>query len=65
MGYTNEDNAAAIVNAYMENEMNEDRKITERELSGKGIAPEAKAAFSRKPYYVSACIGLKSRPVLR
>lgn len=65
MEYTNEDNAASIVNAYMEKEMNEYRKITDRELSGKGIAPEAKAAFSRKPYYASAGISLKSRPVLR
>ena len=49
----------------MEKEITEYRKITDQELSGKGITPEAKAAFSRKPYYASAGISLKSRPVLR
>lgn len=65
MEYENENNAASIVNAYMEKEISEYRKITDKELSGKGITPEAKAAFSRKPYYASAGISLKSRPVLR
>lgn len=65
MGYEGENNAESFVNAYMGKEIAEYRKISEKELSGKSITPEAKAAFSRKPYYASAGISLKSRPVLR
>ena len=39
MEYENENNAASIVNAYMEKEITEYRKITDQELSGKGITP--------------------------
>ena len=38
---------------------------TEKELRVGGITPEAKAAFSRKPYYGSSAINIKNRPVLK
>ena len=56
---------ARIVNAYIEREMTEYRKVTEKELRSGVIAPEAKAAFSRKPYYGTSVINIKNRPVLR
>lgn len=56
--------AAQIVNEYMERELTEYKKVTEQDLRN-GIAPEAKAAFNRKPYYNSSMFHLKSRPVLR
>ncbi len=65
MDFINEKGAARIVNAYMEREMTEYRKVTEKELQGGGIAPEAKAAFSRKPYYGGSQLNIKNRPVLR
>lgn len=65
MGYEGENNAESLVNAYIGKEIAEYRKISEKELNGKSITPEARAAFSRKPYYASAGISLKSRPVLR
>lgn len=57
--------AARIVSTYIEKEMTEYRKVTEKELRVGGIAPEARAAFSRKPYYGASAINLKNRPVLR
>ncbi|MDE6364216.1 MAG: hypothetical protein K2O40_07030 [Lachnospiraceae bacterium] len=54
-----------IVGAYIEREVSECRRVTEKELSAGGIAPEARAAFSRKPYYSSASLNVKNRPVLR
>lgn len=65
MDFINEKGAARIVNTYIEKEMSEYRRVTEKELRSGGIAPEAKAAFSRKPYYGAASINLKNRPVLR
>ena len=43
--------AEQVVSDYIEREISEYKKITEQELAGTGIAPEAKEAFSRKPYY--------------
>lgn len=57
--------AARLVNAYIEREMSEYRKVTEKELRSGRIAPEAKAAFSRKPYYGGSALNIKNRPVLR
>lgn len=54
-----------IMGAYIEREVSECRKVTEKELSAGEIAPEARAAFSRKPYYGSASMNFKNRPVLR
>ncbi len=65
MDFVSEKGAARIVNAYIEREMTEYRKVTEKELRSGVIAPEAKAAFSRKPYYGGSVIKIKNRPVLR
>ena len=65
MDFVNEKGAAQIVGAYIEREMSEYRRVTEKDLRVGGIAPEAKAAFSRKPYYGASSINLKKRPVLR
>lgn len=43
--------AEQVVSDYIEREISEYRKMTEQELTSRGIAPEAKEAFSRKPYY--------------
>ncbi len=47
----------------MEKDVTESRKVTERELAA-GVAPAARQAFSRKPYYNMAGSFLK-KPVLR
>ena len=65
MDFVSEKGAARIVNAYIEREMTEYRKVTEKELRSGAIAPEAKAAFSRKQYYGGSVINIKNRPVLR
>lgn len=65
MDFMNEKDAARIVSVYIERERAEYRKVTEKELRVGGITPEAKAAFSRKPYYGSSSINIKNRPVLR
>lgn len=65
MDLMNERGAARIVNAYIEREISEYRKMTEKDLRTGGITPEAKAAFSRKPYYDVSPTSIKSRPVLR
>lgn len=57
--------AARIVGEYIEREMSEIKRMTERELTGSSIAPAAKEAFNRKPYYNVADSNLKCRPVLR
>ncbi len=43
--------AEQVISDYIEREMAEYKKVTERELATAGVAPEAKQAFSRKPYY--------------
>ena len=43
--------AEQVISEYIEREMAEYKKVSERELATAGIAPEAKQAFSRKPYY--------------
>ncbi|MDE7200338.1 MAG: hypothetical protein K2O91_00165 [Lachnospiraceae bacterium] len=65
MDFMNEKGAARIVNVYIDREIAEYRKVTEKELRTGGITPEAKAAFSRKPYYGASTINIKNRPVLR
>ena len=65
MEYMNGKGAAQLVTSYIESEMSEWRKVTEKELSVGGIAPEARAAFNRKPYCGYTSVNLKNRPVLR
>lgn len=61
----NEKGAARFVTSYIEREMSEYKKVTEKELSAGGVAPAARAAFNRKPYYAIPAASLKNRPVLR
>ena len=65
MEFLDEKRAAQLVSEYIEREMLESKRMTERELTGNNIKPEARAAFNRKPYYSSGNANLKSRPVLR
>ena len=65
MDFMSEKDAARIASVYIERERAENRKVTEKELRIGGITPEAKAAFSRKPYYGNTAINIKNRPVLR
>lgn len=65
MDFMSERGAERIVNVYIERELSEYRKVTEKEARSGGITPEARAAFSRKPYYGASTINIKSRPVLR
>lgn len=65
MEFLDEKGAARLVSEYIEREMLEFKRITERELTGNSIAPSAKEAFNRKPYYNVAGSNLKCRPVLR
>ena len=58
-------NTAQVINSYIEKEMSMFKKVSDKELSGSAIAPEARAAFNRKPYYNTAGINFKNRPVLR
>jgi type IV secretory pathway VirD2 relaxase len=65
--YFDRKGAESIVSSYLDNEMMEYRKNTEREI-GTNIAPEAKEAFNRKPYGNYVTIGFKrsaTRPVIR
>ncbi|MCD8038101.1 MAG: hypothetical protein LUE96_03315 [Lachnospiraceae bacterium] len=57
--------AARFVSEYIEREMQEFKKSAEGESCRTGVAPEAREAFYRKPYYGIAGAGLKCRPVLR
>lgn len=43
--------AEQVISDYIEREMTEYKKVTEHELATTSIAPEAKQAFNRKPYY--------------
>jgi hypothetical protein len=65
MDFVSERGAVRMVSTYVEHEMPEYRRVTEKELNAGGIAPEARAAFSRKPYYGSSAVNFKNRPVLR
>lgn len=65
MEYMDGKGAARLVNAYIEREMSEYRKVAERELASGNAAPSARAAFYRKPYYGASNTGMKVRPVLR
>lgn len=43
--------AEQVISDYIEREMTEYKKVTDRELAMAGVVPEAKEAFNRKPYY--------------
>lgn len=43
--------AEQVISDYIEREMAEYKKMSERDLAEATITPEAKAAFNRKPYY--------------
>ena len=65
MEFLDQKGAARLVSEYIEREILESKKMTEKELAGNGIAPEAREAFNRKPYYNTGKVNLKCRPVLR
>ena len=65
MEFLDQKGAARLVSEYIEREILESKKMTEKELAGNGIAPEAREAFNRKPYYHTGNVNLKCRPVLR
>ncbi len=65
MDFMSEKGAAQLVSVYVERDLSDYRKVTEKELRVGGITPEAKAAFSRKPYYGASSANIKNRPVLR
>lgn len=65
MEFLDQKGAARLVSEYIEREMLESKRMTERELTGNSIKPEAREAFNRKPYYSTGNINLKCRPVLR
>ncbi len=56
--------AEQVISEYIEREMSEYKKVTERELETTGITPEAKQAFSRKPYYNMSGTFIK-KPVIK
>ncbi|MDE7207457.1 MAG: hypothetical protein K2N90_09945 [Lachnospiraceae bacterium] len=65
MEFLDQKGAARLVGEYIEREILECKRMTEKELAGNGIAPEAREAFNRKPYYNTGNVNLKCRPVLR
>ena len=58
-----------VISDYIEREMSEYKKVTERELATTGITQEAKEAFSRKPCYsmedYSKLGAILKKPVLK
>ena len=58
MDFIDGNGTAKQVTTYVEKDVSESKKITEKELSH-GVAPAAKAAFNRKPYDYSSNLGLK------
>lgn len=51
MDYMEGKGAEKVISDYIEREMTAYKRVTERELAAAGVAPEAKQAFNRKPYY--------------
>ena len=64
MEYIEGKGASHVINEYIEREMSEFKRTAEKE-SADGIAPEARAAFARKPCYNVTGMNFKCRPVLR
>ncbi len=65
MSFAGERQTTQVISDYIEREVSGYKKVSEKELSVGGIAPEARATFNRKPYYSTAGINFKTRPVLR
>ncbi len=65
MDFVSEKGAVRMVSTYVEHEVPEHRRVTEKELNAGGIAPEARAAFNRKPYYGSSAVNFKNRQIGR
>jgi hypothetical protein len=61
--YIDSKGAQRIVSEYISNEINEYRRSCEGEFGR--IAPEAKAAFNRKPYGGYTMVAIKTRPVIK
>jgi len=56
--------AEQVISDYIEREMSEYRRASEQELAVGCIAPEAREAFYRKPYYSAGGFFFK-KPVLK
>ena len=56
--------AEQVINDYIEHEMSEYKRVTEADLASGNIAPEAKEAFNRKPYYSMGGLFIK-KPVIK
>lgn len=56
--------AEQVINDFIEREMLEYKKMTDKDLSDAAVTQEAKAAFNRKPYY-SVSGTLKKKPVVK
>lgn len=65
MGYSDETQMAPVISDYIEREVSGYKSVSDKDISVGGIAPEARAAFNRKPYYNTVGINFKVRPVLR
>ena len=65
MGYSDETQMTPVISDYIEREVSGYKNVSDKDISVGGIAPEARAAFNRKPYYNTAGINFKVRPVLR
>lgn len=64
MDFLNGKGPEQVINEYIEREMSEYKKVTDREIATAGIAPEAKQAFNRKPYYSTTGTFIK-KPVVK
>lgn len=56
--------AEQVISDYIEREMTEYKKVADKELAESVVTKEAKAAFSRKPYYNVAGSFIK-KPVVK
>lgn len=56
--------AEQVISDYIEREMSEYKKVADKELADARVTEEAKAAFSRKPYYNVAGTFIK-KPVVK
>ena len=65
MDFFEEKGAEQVISEYIEREMSEYKKITEQELASENIAPEAKLAFNRKPYYDVGTNAFVRRPKIQ
>lgn len=57
--------AEQVISDYIEHEMSEYKKVSEQEILQGSVAPEAKQAFSRKPYYNMAGTFQIKKPVIK